>query len=1439
MTKKAITLTLVALSLNLAPLSGQDFASLRRNAAEGDVPFPPASVTLGGIMVSNDNWTGDGASGIYTLEARPGGKVKLMHRIASMANTAASLYRGNVMYVVEASMNDGYHYLSYSTNSWSAGTREEIDVVNVPSDLTFDEVTGMAYGGFWDEDYGGYSRFASFGLATAEATDIDNPTRDERDIFAIAADGKGTVYGLFGSFNYLATFDTRTGAATRIGRTGLTPVASTATGRASSMVYDAVNDRLLAAVYQEDGYGANKQCLSALYEIDIHTGAATELYKLDGNASIAGLYIADDRPATSAPAAARNLAVAFTAPTEGSVEFDAPALSVGGSSLTGTIMAQVSVGGSSTVVRGIVPGSHVSVPGLPFVNGDNTVKVIMADAENRGEAVELTLWAGEDVPSEVTELALTVADGAAHLSWTAPALGANGGALVEANLRYTVTRYPDRKVVAQNHASTQFTDTEIDPAWKALYYEVSCSNSVGTSAPVSSNRCPAAGALALPFTETFDTADDFDCWTVLDGNGGTSWAYDKSGKRARYEYHHDNIAADDWLVTPPLSLVAGQLYKVSYGYRAYNKSYPESFELMLGAAPTVEAMDVLLASHVNFNNTAEQTGTRSFTVDADGRYYLGFHCISEPKMWYLYLDNITVEAIDSRVPAAVSELNLVPGERGALSARVEFTAPVKDADGGSLGALTKAIVYRSDLTGPVKTIENLTPGSKQLVDDTDIPQAGIYTYTVVCVNEVGESLPAEVRAYIGVDAPGAVGELAIGDDGTHPVLSWTAPVLGANGGWFDADAVSYRIVRSDGELVVENLTALSYTDASYTLPASTQEPLWYLVTPYVGSLKGAYAQTSDVYLAGKPYATPATETFAAADMAYYPWMAKSANAVRQSWTLDTSGYNPTTADQSGDRGLATFHSVGEPAGTVSDFYSPKFSLAGLANPTLSFHLYHSPSIEGDASMEVLVSTGGDFSHFVGPIARTAAEADGWQRYTVSLAAYADAPYVRFAFRGTGDGVADIYLDNVAVVDAVACDLALTSFAAPARVAAGESVDYDLRVYNAGTEAAAAAKVSVSDAADGSILGQTVLESIAAGAELTVTIPLALRGEGIHSLTASVSIEGDAVAANNSASALVEAVKPVVPAPVNLTVSATDDGAFLRWDAPSEQGAVCDDVESYTPWAIDGVGQWTMHDGDYDLTYYINTGVDYANASARKAFQVLDVKKLGIDIWDEGKAHSGNRLFAALASMNYVNDDWLISPRLNGSAQWISFYARSFTTQDTPMERMRVHYSSSDTDPANFTSIGDGYVELDGVWRLYRYFVPEGSRYFAVNCVSDGAFAMFVDDLCFNDLTVPAWEISGYEVLRDGVPVGTATDCAFTDADATDGAAYTVRALYGLKGAGPESEAVKYDVSGIGSVATELCPVAIYTADGLPAASMDRPGIYMVRYSDGSVRKVVR
>lgn len=1412
--------------------------------------FPEPVTTVRGIMVYNDLWEGKtDQAGIYTIEVREGGTVKCEHRSQGMATTAAALLKDGTMYAIEADI-DGYFYRQYNSSTWATvGSREEIDIINVPSDLTFDNRTGRAYGGFWDETYGGFSRFASFGLTDAESKDIPNDQRDERDFIAIAAAPDGTVYALHGSYNYLKRIDSRTGAETKIGITGLDCEVDLTNRIVSSMTYDAANDRLIAVVASNTGTRRNPRHTSALYVLDpkntVQDGnrtlaKITKIMDMPGNASIAGLHVVETATPAEAPAAARNVRVAFDTPASltGKVLFTAPILSGGGTPLSGKLLAQISVNGTVTATLGdITPGAEVSTEALSFPEGVSTVKVVMATTEVRGATAETEIYAGEDIPEAVSDVFLEMTpEGWAKLTWQAPSTGANGGNLDQSTLKYTVRRAYDGAIVALNIADRIFTDKNVDQSRRAISYTVTASNNAGTSPAVESNKCLVSGALSVPYAEPFNSKEDFELWTLVNTNPVSTWAWNEKDKYAFYKYAEDKTAADNWLISPAIRLEGGKAYKLSYSWRVNNKSYPESFAVHCGTSATPEGMGTALAEHRNMVNTAFQTASTVVKPESSGSYFVGIHAVSEPWKYMLYIDDIKVEEIDNRVPATVADLTVIPGAEGALKATVSFTAPVKNTEGGNLNALTEAKLYRRGRAEALKVFTEISPGQKLIFEDTDIPASGIMGYSVTVANLAGESVAATAEAYIGEDAPGAPLDVHISEVNRHPHLEWTEPATGTNGGWFDASALTYRIVRSDGKVVAEAETGTSFTDESHTASPTSQDAYWYLITPYVGTLKGTFAQ-SEIMLFGTPYKTPATEGFAGADMAYYPWIAQSSTAINYSWTLDNMGYNPATADHNGDRGLATFHSVGEPAGSQAMFYSPKFSLADLDNPTLSFWMYHT-STPGDETMEVLVAPASDSFETTGSVISRLSEQTGWVRHSVSLAQYAETEWVRIAFRGTGAGVEDVYIDNVSIGSRHRFDVAVTALRVPARTAAGVPVKTSVTLTNTGTDALSDIKVTLSSAT-GTVLAETTLTALDADTEATVEMTIPSLNEGTATIRATATTEGDTNIADNSTETTVKVVKPVKQTVTGLEAGTEDGKVELRWKEPAARGAVTDDFEGYKDFAIDGVGEWTMWDGDYDVTYMINTSYgDYPNSTARKAFQVINANTLGINIWPQGTPHSGNKMMAALACNIYVNNDWLISPELNGGEQWISFHARSFTLQNIPAERMRVFYSTKDNDPANFTELTTNYVELPDEWVEYRYHLPEGARYFAVNCVSDGAFAMFVDDVVYNDLTVPAWTLTGYDVYRNGIRIGSSTTTDFIDEAPVEGKArYTVVPIF-AEGDGAPSETLEINLSGIDAIGAEdpSAHVNVYNIQGMlllrdvPQAEATKglaPGFYII------------
>ena len=86
--------------------------------------------------------------------------------------------------------------------------------------------------------------------------------------------------------------------------------------------------------------------------------------------------------------------------------------------------------------------------------------------------------------------------------------------------------------------------------------------------------------------------------------------------------------------------------------------YPERFEVMVGAEPTIEAMTttIIPAVVVEGYDVAHHTGR--FFVPAsksNGKYYIGIHAISDADQFVLTIDNLSVIAAE---PSAINEINI-------------------------------------------------------------------------------------------------------------------------------------------------------------------------------------------------------------------------------------------------------------------------------------------------------------------------------------------------------------------------------------------------------------------------------------------------------------------------------------------------------------------------------------------------------------------------------------------------------------------------------------------------------------------------------------------------------------------------------------------------------------------------------------------------------------
>lgn len=258
-------------------------------------------------------------------------------------------------------------------------------------------------------------------------------------------------------------------------------------------------------------------------------------------------------------------------------------------------------------------------------------------------------------------------------------------------------------------------------------------------------------------------------WTVIDVNSDVSantWAYNDGN--AMYTQDKSN-AADDWLIAPAVTLEAGKAYKVS-AYVKHSSTFgsdKQKIELKIGTAPTVEGLTTRLVYDESFQSRlfVEKSGT--FSPAESGVFYVGLRCYSESYNGDLYFQKIVIEEAPV-YPAQITDLSIVAGERGAMSATLSWTWPSSDHLGGALSNLLGAKIYRG--TDLVATLDTATVGGKAGWIDSSIETAGNYTYKVVAYNTFGDSQGSATTVtspWIGNDTPAAVTDLvALAEDAT-------------------------------------------------------------------------------------------------------------------------------------------------------------------------------------------------------------------------------------------------------------------------------------------------------------------------------------------------------------------------------------------------------------------------------------------------------------------------------------------------------------------------------------------------------------------------------------------------------------------------------------------------------------------------------------------------
>lgn len=1320
----------------------------------------------------------------------------------------------NLFWIDSAVFADGKYYICQSLMGnqgylFDASTWEPIvendDVADdcMSKSLAWDKKNNVVYGCFNSTAKNKYD-LATFDLTTQKRVKTIASNTSAYD--EMACDDEGNLYGFLaetisGKKQFVVyKIDTESGDPTKIGNTGALVQTFT------SAFFDSKNKKMYLVSGSTD---------CNVYTVDLATGEATLARKTPGKSAVRGCYAAEVTVADDAPNMVTDLDTEFEGGSlSGNVKFTLPVRTYSGTTSDAPLGYIVYVNGqeysNEAPTADLKWGQDVVTPVAVSELGKYTISVAAQIPGSVGAPENITRWIGNDYPEAPRKVALIYQQPNLYLSWDSVKNSQNGGFIDIEKITYKVFD-------ASGNALTDFiTDTKwtttVDKLEDGTKYDVVAYHE-GLASKVSTSNT--LGILTTPYRDRFSSGGSHADWTVIDANNDRyTWWFDDSRETGGAYIRANHTAKDDYLVSPPLALEAGKAYNLFITADVYGGA--EEFEVLIGTAPTVEALTGKVMEKVSFRSgPTNRDFQSSVKVDKSGVYYIAIHAVTPETSWgnlYIYDFDLSEPLSDDAPGYGSLEISDDPERR--LLATLKIDTPSQTVGGDVLKSISRYDVYRDEKL--VKTIENPAVGASVSYTD-EVPFCGHYKYAVVAYNENGKGRELRDWVYVGVGVPDKISKISVveqaGDDGVLDV-SWTAPNIDLNGRSLPTDSVYYDVVMDGKWRITKGSNATSVTVKLNSEDYKPQQFKYFYVDPYTSAGTSRESRIySEMVPVGAPYTLPFIET-------------TPQGAVQHNWAL-SGAYNkwqpynsvgtPQCYPQDNDGGLWGWIPAFE--GDQALLMSGKILISG-ETPTASFY-YRAISDSKDEIHVVYREIGQKEWTTLHTLTLDETGKDDWVREFVSLSEI-KGKKVQLGFGGVAEDTRYlICIDNIYIGDIVTYDAALVDSDCPTKVRPGETLTFRTTIANQGFKDIDDAVISLMRGDKEVARIDNYLLPVGARTEIELKDETVDMFSGMTmTYYVVVSSSKDQITSNNATSAYtVDLILPKTPVITDLIASSTSAGIGLSWSRPDIDGGnpdniVTEDFEDYKVWEIDRAGDWTFYDVDKSGTVGIS-GVNIPNLHKPMAYMVFDNSKLNYTY----KSHEyGHKYLASFCSSEdkvtktIYNDNWLVSPKLSGVAQTVSFWAKTYNDYYGE-EEFEFLYSTTDNDVASFKKIGNASVPMNEAlaetgqpWTEYTYDLPQGTLYFAIRHVSKDGFIFMLDDITYN---AGGGEISllGYNIYRDEQKINAAlvAEPSYLDADAPAGPhQYYVTAVYDLG----ESDLSNVAYAGVTSVASLQGGVAV-------------------------------
>lgn len=266
-------------------------------------------------------------------------------------------------------------------------------------------------------------------------------------------------------------------------------------------------------------------------------------------------------------------------------------------------------------------------------SGVHTYYVTAENAQGKGVIDSIRCYTGVDVPGVVQNLSAQKQGADIEISWSAPAKGAHDGFIKPEEVTYTITRMPDKKVVATNLKTTTYKDSRLGFVM-AYSYIVTPKNTIGNGVPLETEKIVAGEAYKVPYSTDFKTYRDGESWSDLDANeDGKRFVYSGGGapvfERMALDPAGYQRKSDDWLFSPKLSLLRGR-YEIITKIQLEVANTIHDFSINIGKGTNPQAQKQLKKFEYYTMSLAQDIRTEVVVADIeeDGVYNVGIHCTS-------------------------------------------------------------------------------------------------------------------------------------------------------------------------------------------------------------------------------------------------------------------------------------------------------------------------------------------------------------------------------------------------------------------------------------------------------------------------------------------------------------------------------------------------------------------------------------------------------------------------------------------------------------------------------------------------------------------------------------------------------------------------------------------------------------------------------------------